>query len=95
MFQFSGDPTSPGVAAVADLAEAKRTPPEQSAQLPKIPSTPLSYADTWPILEHLAGPESPRDWQGALPFTYHVGAGSGESEDAPEAGLPVPAPSGM
>src|SRR5882724_276756 len=75
MFQFSGDPTSPGVAAVVDLAEAKRTPPEQSAQLPRIPSTPLSYGDTWPILEHLAGPESPRDWQGALPFTYHVGAG--------------------
>jgi N-acetylated-alpha-linked acidic dipeptidase len=75
MFQFSGDPTSPGVAAVADLADGKRTPPEQSAQLPKIPSTPLSYADTWPILEHLRGPESPRDWQGALPFTYHVGPG--------------------
>ncbi|HZE26209.1 MAG TPA: M28 family metallopeptidase [Terriglobales bacterium] len=75
MFQFSGDPTSPGVAASADLADTKRTPPEQSAQLPKIPSTPLSYADTWPILEHLGGPESPRDWQGALPFTYHVGPG--------------------
>jgi N-acetylated-alpha-linked acidic dipeptidase len=75
MFQFSGDPTTPGLAAVADLADTKRTPPEQSAQLPKIPSTPLSYADTWPILEHLGGPESPREWQGALPFTYHVGPG--------------------
>jgi N-acetylated-alpha-linked acidic dipeptidase len=75
MFQFSGDPTSPGVAAVPDLADTKRTPPEQSAQLPKIPSTPLSYADTWPILEHLGGPESPREWQGSLPFTYHVGPG--------------------
>jgi N-acetylated-alpha-linked acidic dipeptidase len=75
MFQFSGDPTSPGVAAVADLPDEKRTPPEQSAQLPRIPSTPLSYSDTWPILEHLGGPESPREWQGALPFTYHVGPG--------------------
>jgi N-acetylated-alpha-linked acidic dipeptidase len=43
--------------------------------MPKIPSTPLSYGDAWPILEHLRGPESPRDWQGALPFTYHVGPG--------------------
>jgi N-acetylated-alpha-linked acidic dipeptidase len=75
MFQFPGDPTTPGMAAVPSLPDSKRTPPEQSAQMPKIPTTPLSYADAWPILEHLAGPESPREWQGALPFTYHVGAG--------------------
>jgi N-acetylated-alpha-linked acidic dipeptidase len=43
--------------------------------MPKIPTTPLSYADAWPILQHLGGPDSPRDWQGSLPFTYHVGPG--------------------
>src|SRR5580704_4580426 len=43
--------------------------------MPKIPCTPLSYHDAWPMLEHLGGPDSPRDWQGALPFTYHVGPG--------------------
>jgi N-acetylated-alpha-linked acidic dipeptidase len=75
MFQFPGDPTTPGIASVLLLPDNKRTPPEQSAQLPKIPTTPLSYADAWPILEHLGGPDSPRDWQGALPFTYHVGPG--------------------
>ena len=75
MFQFAGDPTTPGVASLPSLTDAQRTPPEQSAQMPKIPSTPLSYADAWPILEHLKGPESPRDWQGALPFTYHLGPG--------------------
>ncbi len=75
MFQFPGDPTTPGVASVASLPDAKRTPPERSAQMPKIPTTPLSYGDAWPILEHLGGPESPREWQGALPFTYHVGPG--------------------
>jgi N-acetylated-alpha-linked acidic dipeptidase len=37
--------------------------------------TPISYADASPILEHLGGPTSPREWQGALPFTYHVGPG--------------------
>ena len=75
MFEFAGDPTSPGMAAVPSLIDDKRTPPDQSAQLPKIPSNPLSYRDAWPILEHLGGPESPREWQGALPFTYHVGPG--------------------
>lgn len=75
MFQFAGDPTTPGIASTPSLPESKRTPPDQSAQMPKIPTTPISYADAWPLLAHLAGPESPRDWQGALPFTYHVGPG--------------------
>ena len=75
MFQFPGDPTTPGIASVPSLPDSARIPPEQSTQLPKIPTTPLSYADAWPILEHLGGPDSPRDWQGALPFTYHVGPG--------------------
>ena len=75
MFEFPGDPTTPGFASVPSLPESKRVPPEQSAQLPKIPVTPLSYHDAWPILQHLAGPDSPREWQGAMPFTYHVGPG--------------------
>ncbi len=75
MFQFPGDPTTPGIASVPSLPDAKRTPPAQSAQMPKIPTTPLSYGDAWPILEHLTGPDSPREWQGALPFTYHLGPG--------------------
>jgi len=75
MFQFPGDPTTPGIASIPSLPDAKRTPPEQSAQLPKIPTTPLSYADAWPILEHIGGPDSPREWQGSLPFTYHLGPG--------------------
>ncbi|MBV8890854.1 MAG: M28 family metallopeptidase, partial [Acidobacteria bacterium] len=75
MFEFPGDPTTPGIASLPGLAEERRIPPEQSAQLPKIPTTPLSYQDAWPILENLGGAESPRDWQGALPFTYHLGPG--------------------
>ncbi len=75
MFEFPGDPTTPGTASLASLPDSKRIPPEQSAQMPKIPTTPLSYHDAWPVLANLAGPESPRDWQGALPFTYHVGPG--------------------
>lgn len=75
MFEFPGDPTTPGIASVPSLSDDKRVPPEQSAQLAKIPTTPLSYHDAWPILENLGGAESPREWQGALPFTYHVGPG--------------------
>ncbi|MGB9237174.1 MAG: M28 family metallopeptidase [Terriglobales bacterium] len=75
MFQFPGDPTTPGIASTPSLPDSKRTPPGESAQLPKIPVTPLSYADASPILEHLGGPPSPREWQGGLAFTYHVGPG--------------------
>jgi N-acetylated-alpha-linked acidic dipeptidase len=75
MFEFPGDPTTPGFASLPSLPDSKRISPDQSAQMPKIPVTPLSYHDAWPILENLGGPDSPREWQGSLPFTYHVGPG--------------------
>jgi N-acetylated-alpha-linked acidic dipeptidase len=75
MFQFPGDPTTPGVASVPSLPESQRLSPKKSLQMPTIPVTPLSYHDIWPVLQHLGGPDSPREWQGALPFTYHVGPG--------------------
>jgi N-acetylated-alpha-linked acidic dipeptidase len=75
MFEFPGDPTTPGIASVPSLPDSQRISPAQSPQIPKIPVTPLSYKDASPLLQHLAGPESPRDWQGSLPFTYHVGPG--------------------
>src|SRR5580700_11921476 len=75
MFEYPGDPTTPGFASLPSLPEGRRVSPEKAAQMPKIPVTPLSYHDASPILQHLAGPDSPREWQGALPFTYHVGPG--------------------
>jgi N-acetylated-alpha-linked acidic dipeptidase len=75
MSKYPGDVTTPGIASTPDLALSQRTPPDKAAALPKIPSTPLSYGDAQPILANLAGPVSPREWQGALPFTYHVGPG--------------------
>ena len=75
MFEFPGDPTTPGIASLPSLSESKRISPQQSAQMPKIPVTPLSYHDALPILQHLGGADSPREWQGSLPFTYHVGPG--------------------
>lgn len=75
MFEFAGDPTTPGIASTPSLPDSKRISPNDSEQMSKIPVTPLSYTDASPILEHLSGPASPREWQGALPFTYHVGPG--------------------
>ncbi|MBI4853390.1 MAG: M28 family metallopeptidase [Acidobacteria bacterium] len=74
-FLHAGDPLTPGVAATKD---AKRLSPEQATTLPKIPVQPLSYRDASPLLEALSGPNVPRNWQGMLPFSYHVGPGPTE-----------------
>jgi N-acetylated-alpha-linked acidic dipeptidase len=75
LFRYPGDPTTPGIASVPDLPDSQRTPIDKVTDLTKVPTTPLSYQDASPIMANLGGPESPRDWQGALPFTYHVGPG--------------------
>jgi N-acetylated-alpha-linked acidic dipeptidase len=72
---YPGDPTTPGVASTPDLPDSKRIPVGKlQNNQPTIPTNPLSYHDAAPILKALGGTESPRDWQGALPFTYHLGA---------------------
>jgi len=75
MFKYPGDPTTPGIASLPSLPDSQRIAPAQATSMPKIPTTPISYGDASPILQNLGGPESPREWQGALPFTYHVGPG--------------------
>ena len=75
MFEFPGDPTTPGFASTPSLPENKRIAPAQSAQMPKIPVTPLSYHDASPILQNLRGHDSPREWQGALPLLITRGRG--------------------
>ena len=75
---YPGDPETPDVASTPDLPNSKRIPADKlQNDWPSIPVNPLSYKDAAPILKALAGPESPRNWQGALPFTYHLGADSG------------------
>lgn len=73
IFKYPGDATTPGIASTPDLPESKRIPASESEVLPKIPSTPLSWHDAAPILRNLSGHVVPSGWQGALPFTYHVG----------------------
>jgi N-acetylated-alpha-linked acidic dipeptidase len=70
---YAGDPETPGVAATPDLPDSARVTDPTKMNQPSIPSNPLSYMDASPILEALDGPETPRAWQGALPFTYHLG----------------------
>lgn len=70
---YSGDPETPGVASTPNLAESKRITDPAKMNQPSIPSNPLSYKDAAPILEALDGPATPREWQGGLPFTYHLG----------------------
>jgi N-acetylated-alpha-linked acidic dipeptidase len=73
MFKYPGDATTPNVASTPNLPESQRLPLSQVTSLPTIPSMPLSYRDAAPVLENLGGPVAPREWQGALPFSYHVG----------------------
>jgi N-acetylated-alpha-linked acidic dipeptidase len=82
---YPGDPTTPGIAATPDLPSSKRIPADklQSNQA-SIPTNPLSYKDAAPILKALGGDESPRDWQGALPFTYHLGAAGNKTDASPK-----------
>jgi N-acetylated-alpha-linked acidic dipeptidase len=71
---YPGDPETPGVASTLDLPDSKRMTPDKLAfNQPSIPVNPLSYLDASPILRALSGPTTPRDWQGGLPFTYHIG----------------------
>ncbi|MGD0646865.1 MAG: M28 family metallopeptidase [Acidobacteriaceae bacterium] len=70
---YPGDPETPGVASTPDLPDSARITDPAKMNQPSIPSNPISYHDAAPILEALDGPDSPRDWQGGLPFTYHLG----------------------
>jgi N-acetylated-alpha-linked acidic dipeptidase len=69
---FPGDPLTPGIGATK---EAKRLDRRDAPTITKIPVLPISYADALPLLRALGGPLAPTEWRGALPITYHLGAG--------------------
>jgi N-acetylated-alpha-linked acidic dipeptidase len=69
-FIVPGDPQTPGWASVPG---AKRIPVAQAVSLPKIMALPLSWKDAKPLLQNMGGPVAPPDWQGGLPFEYHLG----------------------
>jgi len=76
LFKYPGDPQTPGIASTPDLPDSARMDPLKTGNQPTIISVPISYHDASPILQALKGPIVPKGWQGALPFSYHLG-GSG------------------
>ncbi len=67
----NGDPATPGWASHAD---ARHLPAGQMV-LPRIPVVPMSYGDAAELLRGIRGADVPQDWQGGLPFRYHIGPG--------------------
>lgn len=68
-----GDPSTPG--GIPSIDGAKRITRDQMTNVPKIPSLPISYREAEKLLRHLTGQRVPNEWQGGLPFAYHVGPG--------------------
>lgn len=69
---YPGDPLTPGIAATADAPRLKIA---EAPSILKIPVLPISHGDAQHFLAALTGPVVPYGWEGALPITYHVGAG--------------------
>ena len=67
-----GDPSTPGYASVG---RARRVPRDEMRNAPRIPSLPIGYGEAEKVLRLLGGPRVPDDWQGGLPFAYHLGPG--------------------
>ncbi len=82
LFKYPGDPETPGVASTLDLPDSARIKDfvGQNGDQPRIVSIPISYHDAAPILQALKGPSVPQGWQGALPFSYHLGKSEGQAE---------------
>ncbi len=72
---YPGDPLTPGYASTKD---ARRIPLSEVTDIPHIPCIPISYGNAEKLLDNLAGPAVPHDWQGGLPFAYHMGPGGTE-----------------
>lgn len=65
-----GDPSTPGYPSRDD---AERLTRGEMKGVPTIPSLPLSYREAEKILRRMQGERVPDEWQGGLPFAYHVG----------------------
>ena len=70
LFDYPGDPLTPGRAAIPGEPRLK---PEEATNLTRIPVQPIAYDVARTILAQLKGPVRPREFQGGLPFAYHVG----------------------
>jgi N-acetylated-alpha-linked acidic dipeptidase len=69
---YPGDPQTP---MQPSKPGSQRLPLSKAVTLEKIPVLPISYGDALPILRKLKGEVAPKEWQGGLPITYHIGTG--------------------
>ena len=44
-----------------------------AGQVPLIPVQPISYGDAEHFLSRISGEAAPKDWQGQINITYHIG----------------------
>ena len=70
LFDYPGDPLTPGKPAIQGVPRLK---PEEATDLTRIPVQPIAYDVAKTILAQLKGPVRPKDFQGGLPFAYHLG----------------------
>lgn len=70
LFEYPGDPLTPGQPSTPATTRIKQ---EDATNMPHIPVQPISYGDARRLLEPLGGALRPKDFQGGLPFAYHVG----------------------
>jgi N-acetylated-alpha-linked acidic dipeptidase len=73
-----GDPSTPG--GIPSTDGARRITRDKMNNVPKIPSLPIAYREAEKLLRNLTGPRVPNEWQGGLPFAYHVGPGGAAVE---------------
>ncbi|MCX6611004.1 MAG: M28 family peptidase, partial [Acidobacteria bacterium] len=69
---YPGDPLTPGKPSIPGTPRLKM---EDARSMQKIPVMPISWEDARPILEQIDGEVAPASWKGAIPVTYHIGAG--------------------
>ncbi len=72
-----GDPSTPGYPSRDGATRLSRS---EMKTVPRIPSLPISYREAEKILRALGGERVPDEWQGGLPFSYHVGPGGAAVE---------------
>jgi len=69
---YPGDVLTPGIGATKG---AERLDISDVETLTKIPVMPISYSDAMPLLKSIDNDVAPKEWQGSLPITYHLGPG--------------------
>ncbi|MDX6694617.1 MAG: N-acetylated-alpha-linked acidic dipeptidase [Blastocatellia bacterium] len=70
LFEYPGDPLTPGQPSIPGTTRIRQ---QDAVNIPHIPVQPISYGDARRLLEPLRGPLRPKEFQGGLPFAYHVG----------------------